>query len=214
MASCGGATPHLLRAPFVYRITLARDWECALRDGYVARSPLDAADGFYHFSCAAQVAGTLARFFAGASGLVLLQMRADSFATRTLRFEHAAAVPGPNNLFPHLYVDRLPVSAVSAVIDIALDSGGTHVLSVAPLPDRAPPLPVLEDAQFAHTMVYIPIVCNGESAWGLSESAKASLASAVAATARLGGRLDVVVDIVGGHVSDARSLSMVCEMCI
>ncbi len=85
-------------------------------------APVDRADGYIHFSTAMQVAGTLAKHFAGGQGLLLVSVESDDLG-EALRWE----VSRGGELFPHLYAE-LPVSAARAVREIPLDSGGVHVL--------------------------------------------------------------------------------------
>lgn len=67
---------------------------------------MDLRDGFIHFSTAAQLAGTAAKHFAGASDLVLVAVDADALDTK-LKWETSRG----GDLFPHLYAP-LPLSAV------------------------------------------------------------------------------------------------------
>jgi uncharacterized protein (DUF952 family) len=59
---------------------------------------VDRADGFIHFSTAAQVAETAARHFAGAEGLILAAFDADTLGP-DLKWEPSRG----GALFPHLY---------------------------------------------------------------------------------------------------------------
>ena len=52
----------------IYKICAAALWREAERAGVFTGAPVDLADGFIHFSTAAQVRETAARHFAGADG--------------------------------------------------------------------------------------------------------------------------------------------------
>lgn len=82
----------------VYKILRAEERAAFEAAGTTRGAPVDLADGYIHFSTAAQVAGTLARHFAGARGLWLLAVDADA-AGDALRWEPARG----GALFPHLY---------------------------------------------------------------------------------------------------------------
>ncbi len=81
-------------------------WREAARDGVFRGAPIDLADGYIHFSTAAQVAETAARHFAGATDLVLVAVDAAALGD-ALRWEPSRG----GALFPHLY-GTLPLSAV------------------------------------------------------------------------------------------------------
>jgi len=71
----------------------------ALREaGETPGAPVDIADGFVHFSTAAQAAETAARHFAGEDGLMLLAVEADTLGD-ALKWEPSRG----GALFPHLY---------------------------------------------------------------------------------------------------------------
>lgn len=88
----------------IYKLLRAGEWAALARAGETAGSPADRADGFIHFSTAAQLPGTLAKHFAGERGLVLAAVDADALGD-ALRWEVARG----GQLFPHLYrALRLP----------------------------------------------------------------------------------------------------------
>jgi uncharacterized protein (DUF952 family) len=74
--------------------------------GVFRGSPDDRRDGFIHFSTAAQVRGTLEKYFAGESGLVLIAVAAGKLGA-ALKWEPSRG----GALFPHLYGD-LSLTAV------------------------------------------------------------------------------------------------------
>jgi len=105
----------------IYHMCRAEEWRAAQEIGHYAGSSQDAADGFIHFSTAAQLIETAARHRAGQSGLVLLVVDAGLLGD-ALRWELSRR----GLLFPHLY-GPLPLSAVTAVHDLPLAPDGRHV---------------------------------------------------------------------------------------
>lgn len=108
--------------PHVYKVTTAAEWRAAEAAGVFTGAPVDLADGFIHFSTAAQLAGTLERHFAGRGDLLLLTVDTAGLDA-DLRWEPSRG----GQLFPHLYAP-LPRAAVVAVAPIALDASGRHAL--------------------------------------------------------------------------------------
>lgn len=106
----------------IYKIVTVAQWRVAEAAGVFEGAPVDLADGFIHFSTAAQVADTLAKHFAGQRELLLLGVGADQLG-HALRWE----VSRGGQLFPHLYAP-LPVAAVSSVSEIPVSTDGRHVL--------------------------------------------------------------------------------------
>jgi len=105
----------------IFHICRREEWDAALAQGIYGGSSQDAADGFIHFSTAAQVVESAARHRAGQTDLVLVT--ADSAALGdALRWEPSRS----GALFPHLY-GPLPRSAVTAVDDLPLGGDGRHV---------------------------------------------------------------------------------------
>ena len=81
----------------IYKIFRADEWATLQADGETVGAPIDVADGYIHFSTAATVAETAAKYFAGVEGLVLLAVEADTLDP--LKWEPARE----GVLFPHLY---------------------------------------------------------------------------------------------------------------
>src|SRR5690606_10521376 len=111
----------------VDRICEQTAWAAARASGELPWSELDRRDGFVHLSRAEQVAGTLARYFAGRDDLFLLTIACDRLEGE-LRFE--APEPERDQLFPHLY-GRVPLAAIIQVDRLTLDAQGRHRLPVA-----------------------------------------------------------------------------------
>ena len=82
----------------IYKILPRALWDEAVTNGSFNGSPVDAADGFIHFSTAAQVHETAARHFQGMKDLVLVAVEADDLG-EALKWEPSRG----GDLFPHLY---------------------------------------------------------------------------------------------------------------
>ncbi|MEZ5419037.1 MAG: DUF952 domain-containing protein [Vicinamibacterales bacterium] len=106
---------------FIYKLVPAASWRQAEVLGRFIGSPADLADGFIHFSTAAQVAETAARHFAGVADLVLVEV-ATADVEAALRWEPSRG----GALFPHIYGD-LPLSAVRSVTPLPVGEDGRHV---------------------------------------------------------------------------------------
>jgi uncharacterized protein (DUF952 family) len=110
----------------IYKISPAALWRQAEQAGAFSGAPVDIADGFIHFSTAAQVAETAARHFAGVSDLVLAAIDAAALGP-ALRYEPSRG----GALFPHLY-GPLPMSAVRWVKPLPLGPGGHQFPELEP----------------------------------------------------------------------------------
>jgi uncharacterized protein (DUF952 family) len=104
----------------IYKICARALWRAAEDAGRFDGAPVDLADGYIHFSTAAQVRETAARHFSGDDDLVLVTVDADALGD-ALRFEPSRG----GALFPHLD-GSLPLSAVRGVTPIPLKNGA-HV---------------------------------------------------------------------------------------
>jgi uncharacterized protein (DUF952 family) len=82
----------------IFKIFRRPEWDAFRTAGQTAGAPVDLADGFIHFSTAAQVAETAARHFAAESDLVLVALDPDRLGP-ALRWEPSRG----GALFPHLY---------------------------------------------------------------------------------------------------------------
>jgi uncharacterized protein (DUF952 family) len=82
----------------IYKILRAPEWAALQENGETLGAPVDLADGFVHFSTAAQVAETAARHFAGQDGLILLGVDTGALGA-ALKWE----VSRGGARFPHLY---------------------------------------------------------------------------------------------------------------
>jgi uncharacterized protein (DUF952 family) len=88
-------------AEAIYHICRAEEWRAAQASGSYPGSSQDAADGFIHFSAAAQVKESAAKHRAGQTGLVLLAVDPDKLGP-ALKWEPSRG----GLLFPHLYGPR------------------------------------------------------------------------------------------------------------
>lgn len=105
----------------LYKIVPVALWRAAESAGRFDGAPVDAADGYIHFSSAAQVRDTAARHFAGQADLLLVSVEAQALGP-ALRWETSRG----GALFPHLHAP-LDLDAVRAVEPLPLGPDGTHV---------------------------------------------------------------------------------------
>lgn len=112
---------------FIYKVATEESYAPARADGIYAGMPIDAADGYMHFSTIDQLKETLSRHFRGQSGLVLLAVRTADLAGNDLVWEPSRG----GALFPHLYNRPVPLSAVAWEATISVDSEGNTVLPEA-----------------------------------------------------------------------------------
>lgn len=82
----------------IYKIFRRPEWDAFRAAGQTEGAPVDLADGFIHFSTAAQVAETAAKHFATESDLVLVAADPARLGS-ALRWEPSRG----GQLFPHLY---------------------------------------------------------------------------------------------------------------
>ena len=82
----------------IFKIFRRPEWDALRAAGDTAGAPIDLADGYIHFSTAAQVAETAAKWFATESDLVLVACNADALGA-ALKWEPSRG----GALFPHLY---------------------------------------------------------------------------------------------------------------
>jgi uncharacterized protein (DUF952 family) len=105
----------------IFKICPAPLWREAEAAGRFDGAPVDLADGFIHFSTAAQAPETAAKHFSGQDNLLLVAVDASALG-EALRYEPSRG----GALFPHLY-GPLPLSAVRNVAPLPVGPGGTHV---------------------------------------------------------------------------------------
>jgi uncharacterized protein (DUF952 family) len=105
----------------IFKIAGAEEWRMAQAAGVFVGAEVDRADGFIHFSTAAQAAETAARWFAGRRDLVLAAVDAEALGA-ALRWEPSRG----GALFPHLYAP-LAMSAVRWTRALPLGLDGRHL---------------------------------------------------------------------------------------
>ena len=105
----------------IFKIVGREEWRAAEAAGVFIGAPADRADGFIHFSTAAQAAETAAKWFAGRRDLILAAVEADALGP-ALRWEPSRG----GALFPHLY-GALPLAAIVWTRPLPLDEQGRRV---------------------------------------------------------------------------------------
>ena len=105
----------------VFKILATEEWRAAEAVGGFSGSAVDRADGYIHFSTAAQAPETAAKWFAG---------REDSDPGRSRRGRarrrsHSGSSSRGGALFPHLY-GALPMRAVVWSRPLPLGPDGRH----------------------------------------------------------------------------------------
>jgi uncharacterized protein (DUF952 family) len=96
----------LSTSELIYKIATAETLAAADAAGTFTGMPIDAADGFIHFSTASQLAETLKLHFRGQRGLALFAVRCADMG-EALVWEPSRG----GALFPHVY-GTFPMSAV------------------------------------------------------------------------------------------------------
>lgn len=107
---------------FVYKIATEAAFAPSRGGPAFAGMPIDAADGYIHFSTAAQLPETLRLHFAGQGGLVLLAVRSADLGPG-LVWEPSRG----GDLFPHLHGGPLLSAAIAweAPLSVAADGSCT-----------------------------------------------------------------------------------------
>lgn len=82
----------------IYKLLRGPEWAELRAAGESAGAAVDLADGYVHFSTAAQVAETAAKHFVGVEGLMLVAVQEERLGA-TLKWEPSRG----GALFPHLY---------------------------------------------------------------------------------------------------------------
>ncbi len=105
----------------VYKIVPASLWQSARQKGSFEGAPVDLADGFIHFSTAAQAKETAEKHFSGQTDLLLVAVDGASLGD-ALVYEPSRG----GQLFPHLY-GSLPLDAVLWEKPLPLGPNGAHL---------------------------------------------------------------------------------------
>jgi uncharacterized protein (DUF952 family) len=104
----------------VFKIVSVGEWRAAESAGVFAGSEVDRADGFIHFSSAAQAPQTAEKWFKGRLDLTLVAIDGGALGAG-LKWERSR----DGELFPHLY-GPLPMTAVVWSRPLQLDGDGRH----------------------------------------------------------------------------------------
>jgi uncharacterized protein (DUF952 family) len=104
----------------IYKIFRGPEWADLRARGESLGAPVDLADGYVHFSTAAQAPETAAKHFAGAEGLMLLAVESERLGD-ALKWEPSRG----GALFPHLY-RALRLSDVVWAQPLPLVDGAHH----------------------------------------------------------------------------------------
>jgi uncharacterized protein (DUF952 family) len=110
-----------MRRRLIYHMCRQSEWTAAEAAGFYRGSTQDAADGFTHFSTAAQIRESARKHRAGQGDLVLVTVDAQKLGA-ALRWEPSRG----GVLFPHLY-GPLPLTAVIRVDPLPLGPDGEHL---------------------------------------------------------------------------------------
>ena len=100
------------RAPMIYRIAEAQDWETAQAAGYFASADL-AAEGFIHCCTAQQITAVANRYYQGREILLLLEID-ETRVPVPLKWEDLTSA---GQLFPHVY-GPIPLAAVRRCVTL------------------------------------------------------------------------------------------------
>ena len=109
----------------IYKITTVAAFAPAREQASFAGMPIDAKDGYIHFSSADQLAETLRLHFAGQSDLLLLAVRSADLGDQLVWEPSRGGV-----LFPHLYA-ALPLSAIAWEAPLSVAADGSCILPEA-----------------------------------------------------------------------------------
>jgi uncharacterized protein (DUF952 family) len=111
----------MAKTDLVFKIVPRAEWEAASGDYY--GSAHDRADGFLHFSTAAQLPETLRRYYADQDDLMLVAVATDARGDK-LKWEFSKS---RDEDFPHLYAP-LSCDAMKWARPITKDAAGNFVL--------------------------------------------------------------------------------------
>ena len=95
-----------MTAPTAFKVLTAQQWADFERERVFRGAPVDIADGYIHLSTADQLEATIAKYFAGQSGLMIAEVDLVRLGD-SVRWEPARG----GDLFPHIYAE-LPMHAV------------------------------------------------------------------------------------------------------
>jgi len=111
----------MAKTELIFKIVPRAEWEAESGDYH--GSVHDKADGFLHFSTAAQLPETLRRYYAGQDDLVLVAVDPIALGA-ALKWEYS---PSRSEDFPHLYAPLSP-DAIKWARPLKRDTNGEFVL--------------------------------------------------------------------------------------
>lgn len=114
-------TTPIRNPDLIYKIATWEVVEAARAAGTFTGMPIDVADGYLHFSTAAQLPETLRLYFAGQDAVLLAVRSPDMGAA--LRWEPSRG----GELFPHVY-GTFPMAGVVHEATITIDAAGRCAL--------------------------------------------------------------------------------------
>lgn len=98
-----------MSAKSAFKILTAQQWADFERERVFHGATIDVTDGYIHLSTAEQLEATLAKHFAGQTGLIIVEVDL-ALLESDVRWEPARE----GALFPHLY-GAMPIDAVVAI---------------------------------------------------------------------------------------------------
>lgn len=107
---------------YVYKVASREIVAASRQEGRFVGQPIDLADGYIHFSTAAQLGETIRLYFAGLGGQVLFAVPVAPLGD-ALKWEASRG----GELFPHLY-GELPMALVSEAVDLDVPADGLVIL--------------------------------------------------------------------------------------
>ncbi len=107
----------------IYKLLTRPEWLAASDAGVFTGAAVDVADGFIHFSTAAQAAETGRKYFSGVENLVAVAFEAEALG-EGLKWEPSRG----GDLFPHLY-GPLPTTLAVEAMPVELDADGVPMLT-------------------------------------------------------------------------------------
>ena len=107
----------------IYKLLTRPQWLAASDAGVFTGSPVDIADGFIHFSTAAQAQETGRKYFSGLPELVAVAFEAEALGDG-LKWEPSRG----GDLFLHLY-GPLPTALAVEATPVELDEAGVPILT-------------------------------------------------------------------------------------
>lgn len=107
----------------IYKLLTRPEWLAASDAGGFTGAPVDIADGYIHFSTAAQAQETGRKYFSGVENLVAVAFEAEALG-EGLKWEPSRG----GDLFPHLY-GPLPTALAVEAMPVELDADGVPILT-------------------------------------------------------------------------------------